>query len=148
MDVAIDSLKPSELHLVLSSWKRSYRDYCPQLAQDAYYRLQGAVCDEILSRFPLLLAARDPDAPAVVLGWICAEPAQQGGVLVHYAYVKQAYRRQNIAKRLLLAALEHYASEDGGLFYTHRTASHAVADRYGLEYLPIAKALRRTRSPA
>lgn len=146
MDIAIGPLEPGELSFVLSSWKTSHRRYC-RMGTDAYYRLQGAVCDEILSHYPLLLAARPVDAPNLLIGWICAEPSSVG-VLVHWVCVKRDYWHQLVGKRLLAAALDQLSERSGpGVYFTHRSRFDAVAKRHQLEHLSIDRALRVTREP-
>lgn len=142
----IGPLEPSELHFILSSWKKSYREACANMRTDPYYKLQGTICDEILSRFPLILVCRNQFGS--IDGWICAE-ATPTATVVHYCYTKSRSRRQGIAKLLLDAvlarvdALEAQGVEAGqDLFYTHKTRHFEAAERYGFKHLPIERFLR------
>lgn len=142
----IDQVDPSELNFILSSWKKSFREACPNLRTDEYYQLQGTIIDSILSRFPLLLVAHNTHGS--VIGWVCAE-ATPDETVVHYVYVKSYARRSGIGKRLLDAALakledlETQGVEAGQeLVYTHKTRHHPTAERYGFKHVPAARFIR------
>lgn len=147
--IAIREISPaetSELALIFSSWKRSFREACSGLRTDSYYVLQGAICDDILARFPLLLVARNEHGS--VLGWVCAEGTENYTV-VHYIYCKQYCRRNGVAKRLLSAALasldalEAQGVQSGqALIYTHKTRHAPIAERYGFKHVEAARFLR------
>lgn len=87
---------------VLSSWKRSYHE-SPVVAwsqrtpegRAAYYAWVNRVLPDVLEDSRCVMAANPLD-PEHVFGWACA-----GAGILHYAYVKQEYRRQRIARRLL-----------------------------------------------
>lgn len=135
----IAHVEPSELNFILHSWKKSYREACPDIRTDDYYRLQGAVCDEILSRFPTILVARTSDG--VALGWVLAESTELG-LVVHYLYVKSRGRRLGVAKALLSAVLNEVDEGGDALLYTHKTRTAPIAERYGFKFVPVGRFLR------
>lgn len=152
LDIAIDELAPRELPFLFNSWTLSFRganDQTRALPKDPYCRLQRDVIDSILERYPLVLVARSARHPDVIYGWICAEPSEPG-IVVHYTYVKSAYRQARVASRLLAAALQQLSPQSGpGLFYTQGVDrwTRRLA-RMGLEYVPIEQVLRASRKGA
>lgn len=144
IDYDISAMEPAEINFCLSSWKKSFREANPNVRTDAYYLAQGVVCDEILQRFPTLLAARNPDG--VCLGWICAEATPDAALVVHYTYVKSPYRRLGIAKNLLSAALDAHPEAGEAFIYTHKTRMSFIAERLGFSYVPVGTFLRNVRT--
>ncbi len=138
----ISPVEPDELNFVLSSLKRSFREFCGELRTNDYYRLQGAVCDELLSRFPLVLEARNPDG--VLLGWLLCEATPQAFVL-HYSYVKSYARRKGVAKALLAAALDALPDAGEALLITHKTRHYPTATKMGFQYMPVGRFLQENR---
>lgn len=92
-----DSVRP----LIYATWLRSYEQNSPHaknIPRDAFFAGHHRVLDKIMERRPLVLCAVLPDDPDVVLGYAVTEPEK---ALVHYVYVKPAFRRYGIARRLL-----------------------------------------------
>lgn len=134
----IGTLTPDEMSLCLNSWHLSLvppkgRSPDPRLRamrkSDAHALLTVEI-DAVMARYPLRLAYR---RDGVVLGWICADAADDG-VTVWYVYVKSPYRRQGIGRALLRGALMHLGPLAGdGLHYRYRTHAEPTARRYGFE---------------
>lgn len=141
----ISPLEPGEINFFLSSFKRSYREACPNVRTDAYFLSQGVICDEILARFPTILAARNADG--VILGWICCEVSPKNELVVHFTYVKSPYRRQGISKALLSAALDAHPEADSGFVFTHRTRMAFVFERLGFQFTSVGQYFRSVRNP-
>lgn len=97
-----DFARETDENFVYDSWGNSYRDACiaawGPMDKAVYYKRLGRRIAALLIRGAELKLAVDPADPLLFLGWICAEPP-----LLHYVYVKRAYRGQGIALSLLAA---------------------------------------------
>lgn len=91
-----------------ASWRRSYSPTpwtrCPGGLEE-YKATQGKVIETALASSAVLVAypaANDqrPARPEQILGWLCHR-----GPVLHYLYVKPYYRRQGLAKALIVQAL-------------------------------------------
>lgn len=111
---------------VYKAWLNSYQAPAMRMwALDArsYYRRMRMRVDALLRRGADLRMAVDPDDRNVILGWGCAEPP-----VLHYVYVKEAYRHQGIALTLL-AALG--LAQEKKIVCTHWTLyADAVAEKH------------------
>lgn len=132
-------LEPAELNMVLKSWQKSYREACPDQRTDDFHLCQSAVIDAILSRWPLLLVARNPDG--VALGWICAEGTDRA-LTVHYSNVKAAYRRRGVFKALLAAVIDALPDAGAANQYTHATRRAHIFKKLGFVHQSIGQYLR------
>ncbi len=55
--------------------------------------------------------------PSLIIGWIAVEkPKKSPGLILHYLYVKQAFKHEGVAQKLLKMALP-----DRPVLYTHST---------------------------
>jgi GNAT superfamily N-acetyltransferase len=135
----IARLAPSELNMVLKSWKKSYREAVPDQRTDDFYLAQGNICDAILARFPVLLTARAPSG--VALGWICGESTDKALVL-HYANVKSAYRRNGVFKALLAALIDECPDAGPVNLLTHVTRRAHIVKSMGFVPMSIGQFLR------
>lgn len=119
-----------ELNFVRNSWLLSFKKARPariryddtghvtshrQMPWPEYVVLQNRRINATLARPTVTtLLAESRQVPGTLCGWSCVE-ATSGGVVVHYVYVAQAFRRFGVA-RALLAGLEH-----GAASYSHWT---------------------------
>lgn len=118
-------------NLVYATWLRSYQSSSlatKHIPRDVFFANHHLVLDRIFARAPVVKVAVMPDAPEVVFGWSVTEPRQRTSIvdreagivrvepadLVHYVYVKPAFRRHGVAKALL----EHIKAP---FTYTHHT---------------------------
>jgi GNAT superfamily N-acetyltransferase len=94
-------------NFVYSSWLNSYRESAiggwksptgEAMALGVYYKRARSRIDALIKRGAELKVACDPEDTNIILGWMCAEDP-----VLHYVYVKEAYRRQGIALSLLAA---------------------------------------------
>lgn len=90
----------SDLNFVRASWFDSWRHggKTPDCGYDMYRRGASFLIRLLTSRHPVVVTYLE-DVPDEIIGWICYEP----GVL-HYVYVKQAYRRVSIGQQLCALA--------------------------------------------
>lgn len=138
--VAIRLARPSDVNFILNSWLKSYRSsYAVKGVCDTiYYREQKRIIMALVNKPGMaLFVASDPDDANEIFGWLCAEQRAASAsptLVVHYAYVKQAFRRLGI----LRALLETFDVPQGGLMHTHESfGSHECAMRLGSIYNPF-----------
>jgi GNAT superfamily N-acetyltransferase len=106
-------------NLIYATWLRSYEASslaAKHVPRDLFFAEHHLVIDRVFSGQPTVKLAVLPDEPDVVLGWSVSEPG-----VVHYVYVKPAFRRHGLAKALLAHFEEPFS-------YTHWT--HPLRDLY------------------
>lgn len=139
-EFSISPLEPGELNFLLKSWKEGLAEYRPLgLTRDAYFRYQSAVCDEVMSRFPIVLCARSLLERDLVLGYIVASQVASGFVAWH-CYVKAAYKRRGIARGLLSAVTARLGGDKR--YHVTETRIDDVVRRHGFEFMDVERALR------
>lgn len=112
-----------DLKFVRDSWLQSYRKggFAPEVAFPLYQRGQGELVARLAGNYAPVVAYATA-VPDEICGWVCGF---QG--VVHYVYVKQAYRRMKIASQLV----------DGCTEYTHETrAGKRLFAKLGLKFNP------------
>ena len=116
-----------ELPFVFHSWLRSFQGthYAGPLPDDLYYEAYHTAIERLLARPGVrVLCAVDAGAEPgerALFGYLVIEPATTGQpfqAVVHYAYVKEPFRRNGVFKSLLTAA---GVKPTGPLAYTFRT---------------------------
>lgn len=111
LEVATRAFRPTDRNLVLSSYVRSY-ELSPFAKLVGHFRFmahQPDIRDALVGRSTLMMAHLPEEEDAVV-GWAMWE--RPG--LLHYVFVKPAFRRAGVARRLL-------AGLPDKLVYTHET---------------------------
>lgn len=100
--------KAEDIPFVLNSLLKRYRDAIPiRLVTDrVYYENQHHVVTHIMqSPGAKLLVACDPEHENTIFGYCLAEDLTPDWVLLHFAYVKGAFRRFGLAKDLIKQAI-------------------------------------------
>lgn len=116
---------PDDLKFVRHSWFESYRKggRAPDVRFDVYAGGQRPLIERITESLGATIAY-PREIPDEICGWIC-----YFGRVVHYVYVKQAYRRLGIAAQLLA----HREFEQ----YTQQTrVGMKLASKRGLVFNP------------
>lgn len=117
---------PEDLRrLVAASWLASYRT-APEvrdMADDVYDAYMRARVSRLLDRSRVVAALAD----GVAIGWACGERASTGRAVLHYAYVKRAYRQHGLGARLLDAMRTACGADDRAGVYTHRRPPWSLA---------------------
>ncbi len=102
--ITLRAFQPTDKNLVYATFLKSLYFGCSfmrQIDQDAYYAGYGKVLDHLVQKPGLdIRMCCLMDDPDVVVGWAMVEPEAH---VLHYIYVKSAWRNQGIAKLLLLA---------------------------------------------
>lgn len=117
-DLLIRQAMPSDASFVMHSWLQSFRDgdMVEGIPNQIYYHHHHKLVTKILSRAAVTVIS-DPAAPEVVYGWFCWESCERG-IIIHYAYVKNGFRKSRLASRVLEAILDSEQPEY--VFVTHR----------------------------
>lgn len=107
--VRLRTRAPGDDAFIYSSWLKSYRQSpaAKEFSNDVYYSGQSRLIARLMKEATILLACSQDDEDQVY-GYICFGPG-----LLHYLYVKHAYRGYGIA-RLLTERVT-----TGPLEYTH-----------------------------
>lgn len=113
---------PADRRFIAASWFESYRKggHAPEVGFDVYRAGQDAVIQRCMSQGKLVVAAAEAE-PDEICGWVCAAPDT-----LHYAYVKQAYRRLGIALSLFAAVgqpRQHTHDTRLGRLFARKTGS-------------------------
>lgn len=117
----IRPMTEADLPFILSTWLRNYRHsatgFTQAIDKDIYYEFHHLVISRILSRSGArILLAVDRQDPKVIFGYLVWEPLPESDV-VHYGYVKKAFRNMGVFKTLLGEA----KIRPNKIFYTHQT---------------------------
>lgn len=115
MNPTIRKALESDLNFVRSSWAQSYwATYARKHMDFGPYQVgHNGRMKRILSGAQTIIAYF-PEVPDEILGWVCRE-----GDILHYCYVKAAYRRRGIGSGLAgrgLTSYTHQTDSIGGLF--------------------------------
>lgn len=83
----------------LDAWLKSYRqsDWAGVCPNHLYYDLHRMILDGLLERGAKIHMICVPERPDSFMGFICTE-----GNTVHYVYVKEPWRRNNLAAQVLV----------------------------------------------
>lgn len=121
LDIATRAATRKDLPFLFDSYWRSYIAYMGRPKESALMRLRDRFSGLWLrAQFVLVV---DPDDAQHILGWICHE-----GPVLHYTYVKAAYRGQGLARSMIAAAGLAAASR---LMATHWVpAASLIAAKY------------------
>lgn len=97
LPMSIRPPKPNDWNYILDSWKRSFRETLPWVPGEIFYPHMTQTIDLIRadksSRFRI---GCDPEDEDFIFGWSCLGRSN----LIHYCFVRHAFRRAHVAKRL------------------------------------------------
>ncbi len=132
--------KEEDLPFIYSTWLRNYKhssDFAKEIAPAVYYKFHQAAIERIIKRGALVLMAVDNEAPDVIWGWAVVEKTPEADI-VHYLYVKKAFRGLGVGTELLQMAQVNPTK----LAYSHITTAgkkflEGVAKSNAL-YIPYA----------
>jgi len=132
-EVLIRPPAAEDLPFIFSSWLKSYRDSdcAKHIPNEPYFRFHHKIVESILSRASesgtaTIKIACLADSSENILGWLVSE-----GPVLHYVYIKNAFRRLGIASKLL----GDYRPQ----IYSHRTYAWKLLPQLkGAVYVPYA----------
>ena len=123
-----------DIGFIFNSWLKSYRNsyFAKPISNTVYFAEHHKVIEKLAKTSQILIACNKEDE-AQIYGYVCAEKVD-GIFVIHYAYVKQPFRRLGIAK-LLLSSFDHDFSQ--AAVYTHNTnIGEKLSMKYNLVYHP------------
>lgn len=111
----------TDIPFVQNSWGSSYykgSSYHTVLTPDEFHAFHKITRDSFFHRpqaaVILCVSKEDPD---LIMGWIAVEkPVKSPGIVIHYVYVKQAFKGLGMASALL-----EKVCGDGPVLFTHLT---------------------------
>ena len=101
---------PSDLNFLQNSWGSSFymfSDIRHFIPPDVFHKYHRPIRENILNsaQATVIIACAKSD-PDLILGWICVEkPSNFKGLLLHFIYIKQAFRGQGIARDLMAKSI-------------------------------------------
>lgn len=112
---------PNDVPFITNSWLKSYRGSgeVQGIPNNQYFFFQHKLIEAIVPRSIVIVAAAKED-PHIILGWLCAEVADTA-LLLHYAYVKNDYRKMGIGSGMLRFVKEY--EQPPAIITTHATRS-------------------------
>lgn len=132
-DVLIRPATDDDRAFISASWLRSYRasGFAERIPSDVYWSRWGhsgfvdAVLDGQFGLWPLVACL--PSDPSFAYGFAAYALSYENRTLLHYLYVKQAYRRNGVGLQLL--------GEVGPRVVTHDTpAWRSFAAKHGIKF--------------
>lgn len=130
--VLIRDANEADVPFIFNSWLKSYRNasLCRSITNPVYFAFQHQLIEALLKHNYVKVVCTAADSNQL-LGYI-VYGEQEGIKIVHYAYIKHAFRNMGMCRMMLQSA----GIVNGG-FYTHETPSGArAAERMGLVYNP------------
>lgn len=116
--VQIRSATEADVPFIFNSWLKSYRgaNAVKSVSNPVYFEFQHKTIEKLLQRSQVYMLC-SPDDSSQVFGYVVCEKIEEIPVL-HYAYVKYAFRGMGLCKLLMQhAGLDKHV----GGFYTHET---------------------------
>ena len=121
---------------IYDSWKRSFKETMPWVPTSNFFRAMGERVEAIKGRKETrFFIACDPEDEGFIFGWGCFGRKN----LIHYIFVKQAFRHAQVAGRLV----DHATNTNKPIAFTHWTRvcerlnkKHPGALRYEPSKLP------------
>lgn len=110
-----------DIPFIMSSWGKSFykgRSFKTFLSPSEFTALHRPVTKAFFSRptSTVILCVSEKD-PSLIMGWAAIEKAVRPGIILHYVYVKEAFKKEGIASQLLAKALPI-----NPVYYTHLTS--------------------------
>lgn len=112
----------ADVPFIFNSWLKSFRGSvtAKSISNPVYFDFHHKTIEKILQKSNVLIACDAAD-PTQVFGYVVAQNIE-GVKVLHYAYVKFAFRGMGLCKLLLQDA---GIDKQSGGFYTHETHSTA-----------------------
>lgn len=135
LPVRIRAFNEPDKNLILSSWLKSYRD-APEVVDvpnELYFSAQQMLIGYIASQADVMVACAH-DNPDEILGWVCYQKGPQDSLVLHFVYVKKAFRCFGLGTKLMTAAGWVPGSR---VWASHRTIkARGFLSKFGTTYNP------------
>jgi predicted GNAT family acetyltransferase len=120
-EIAIREYQPADESFVFSSWLNSYQKNSPAteaISKYVFFKFHHPILTRILKRETTeVTIACLKDDPEVVIGYLAIEKLETPPAIIHFCYVKSAFRRMGIARKLM----ESSDLNPNECHYTHHT---------------------------
>ncbi len=139
LPIAIRDAEPTDEGFIISTWLKSFRkgsDFARNIYRDLFFTFHHGIVETILARpNTAKLVACQPDAPEVIYGYMVfarMDPEVfyrlklEFRPIVHYLYVKEAFRQMRVASRLI----EKSAIDPSRIYLTHHTRDKADMNEF------------------
>lgn len=101
LPIKIRTPEDNDWNYIYDSWKRSFKETMPWVPSSNFFKAMGERVEAIKGRKETrFFVACDPDDEGFIFGWGCFGRKN----LVHYVFVRQAFRHARVASRLLAIA--------------------------------------------
>lgn len=110
-----------DIPFIQNSWGSSYykgANYSKYLSPEEFHKSHRPIRESLFKKpnIAIVLAVAEKDS-SLILGWVAVEkPAKSPVTILHYIYVKQAFKDLGIASELL-----HKVTNHNSVLYTHLT---------------------------
>ena len=95
---------PADTSFILNSWLRSYWEASPfvrGVPKETFFHEHHALATQLLQTSRTLVAYPAAGPEDLIVGWACGETTREHTLLLHYVYVKEAFRRWGGAQTLV-----------------------------------------------
>lgn len=118
--VQLRNATEADVPFIFNSWLKSYRssNSVKNVSNPVYFEFHHKAIEKLLQRCSVQVLC-SPDDASQVFGYLVCEQVEQVPVL-HYAYVKYAFRGMGLCKLLMQNA---GLDKQVGGFYTHETSA-------------------------
>lgn len=127
---------PADLGFVLNSWLKCLANKkCPDFhgcPHEIFYPRMESLAKHLLTVKECYCVVTTHD-PAYIVGWVCFERLGEGLNVIHFAYVKQVYRRMGILRSMV----DGLNLSDGLMFTQRGTYGIDVAPRLNAVFNPF-----------
>lgn len=114
LPIKIRPPQDGDWNYIYDSWKRSFKETMPWVPTPNFFQAMGKRVEEIKAREETrFFIACDPEDDEFIFGWGCFGRKN----LIHYVFVKQAFRHAMVAIRLV----EHATNTSKPIVFTHWT---------------------------
>lgn len=115
--------RAADLTYIRESWINSFKvsPWAGTVPNNLVDEVYTAAIDQLLARGSKLITIRNAANPELLIAWACYELSNRGEAILHFVFVKPAYRRNGISKALVQYLLD--AAGDFRYFITHRTSN-------------------------
>lgn len=129
---AIRGMNKSDLNLILNSWMLSNRWTEPDMCNEDYFPSMEKKINDILERANVAVFCNENEVEHVY-GW-CVWESHPAGHVIHYAYLKNAYRDFGIFRKFA----EQAFPKDRPIYATHKSRRLAYLKAvHNLHYDPM-----------
>jgi len=121
-EIEFRSAKTDDLHFIMAAWLNSYRrsQWAGVVPNNMYHKTHRELITQLLARGMFLIVAVNKEDTDQILGFVAAEKSNKGIAVVHYVFVKDEFRRNGLATKLL--SVLGVESNGGSFLYTFRTS--------------------------